>query len=268
VAAAFDAAARGGVAPGGTVRMLGWLLLLSVFGCAAPDEPPPAEPARMHDHTPRHGGVVSMAGGVHVELVARPDGHVRVYLTDRRRRPLAPESASGSVVLSDDGLRLPLVPAEGRLEARGPGLPVGDVRMRLDLVHDGRRVDVNLVVPVGIAPGLAGLPRACGAPLGPVPRGDLLPRCTVEFPRMVRALAATADARLLLVGVGPSRRLIQGRPLLRGMRVAADRLLSLHQTAQQAARVAGQHRLRCRREQPAARSGARPPERGPCHPDG
>ena len=34
-------------------------------------------------------------------------------------------------------------------------------------------------------------------------------------------------ARLLLVGVGPSRRLMQGRPLLRAMRVAADRLLSL-----------------------------------------
>jgi WD40 repeat protein len=155
----------------------------------------------MHDHTPRHGGVVSMAGGVHFEVVAQPDGRVRVYLTDRRRRPLAPEGASGAVVLADDGARLPLVAVEDRLEAQGPALPVGDVRIRLDLVHDRRTVDVHLVVPVGIAPGLAGLPRACGAPLGPAARGELLPRCTVEFPRMVRALAATADARLLLVGV-------------------------------------------------------------------
>jgi hypothetical protein len=38
-------------------------------------------------------------------------------------------------------------------------------------------------------------------------------------------------ARLLLVGVGPSRRLMQGRPLLRAMRVAADRLLSLRSPA-------------------------------------
>jgi hypothetical protein len=37
--------------------------------------------------------------------------------------------------------------------------------------------------------------------------------------------------RLLLVGVGPSRRLMQGRPLLRAMRVAADRLLSLRSPA-------------------------------------
>src|SRR6185503_2922543 len=140
-ASAFDAAARGALAPSGTVRTLGWLLLLSLLGCAAPDEPPPKEPVRMHDHTPRHGGVVSMAGGVHVEVVAQPDGLVRVYLTDRRRRPLSPASASGSVVLSDDGPRLPLEPAEGRLEARGPRLPVGDVRIRVDLVHDRRTVD-------------------------------------------------------------------------------------------------------------------------------
>ena len=37
--------------------------------------------------------------------------------------------------------------------------------------------------------------------------------------------------RLLLVGVGPSRRLMQGRPLLRAMRVAADRLLALRSPA-------------------------------------
>jgi hypothetical protein len=33
--------------------------------------------------------------------------------------------------------------------------------------------------------------------------------------------------RLLLVGVGPRSRILQGRPLLRAMRVVADRLLSL-----------------------------------------
>ena len=75
------------------MRTLGSLLLLSVLGCAAPDEPPPPEPVRMHDHTPKHGGAVSMAGGVHFEVVADPDGRVRVYVSDRRRRPLAPESA-------------------------------------------------------------------------------------------------------------------------------------------------------------------------------
>jgi hypothetical protein len=104
-------------------------------------------------------------------------------------------------VLAHDARRLPLVPSEDRLEARGPELPVGDVRVRLELVHDRRTIDLNLVVPVGIPAGLAGLPRGCGAPLGPVPRGELLPRCTVDFPRMVRALAATADARMLLVAV-------------------------------------------------------------------
>ena len=187
-----------------TLRMMGLLVVTSILGCAPADEPPPpTRPVRMHDHSPHHGGVVSMAGGVHVEVAAQPDGQVRVYLSDLRRRPLAPDAASGSVVLAlaDDQLTLPLTHTGEGLEARGPVLPVGDLRLRLELVHERRALDLNVVVPVGIAPGLVGLARECTAPLGPVPRGELLPRCTVDFPRMVRALAVTPDDGMLLVAV-------------------------------------------------------------------
>src|SRR5206468_13053869 len=49
----------------------------------------------VHDHTPHHGGVVGMAGDPHPEARAAPDGRVRVYLTDLRRRPLPAASTTG-----------------------------------------------------------------------------------------------------------------------------------------------------------------------------
>jgi hypothetical protein len=180
------------------------LVLAAVLGCGTPDGPPASEPpVRMHDHSPHHGGVVGMAGDLHAEVVAVPDGLVRVYLSDLRRRPLAPATASGSVVLTlpERKLTLPLAPGADALEARATVLPVGDLAVHVALVREQRPLELSLVVPVGIAAGLTGLPRTCTAPLGPAPRGRVLPRCTVEFPRMVRALVTTPDAGLVLIGV-------------------------------------------------------------------
>src|SRR6266446_7008364 len=50
----------------------------------------------VHDHTPHHGGVVGMAGDLHLEALAAPDGRVRVYLTDFWRRPPARRAQSRS----------------------------------------------------------------------------------------------------------------------------------------------------------------------------
>src|SRR5215470_15282568 len=38
--------------------------------------------APMHDHAPRHGGLVAMVGAVHLETLATADGRVRVWVTD------------------------------------------------------------------------------------------------------------------------------------------------------------------------------------------
>src|SRR5690242_7741817 len=116
----------------GRVDVAAVLLALSV-GCGSPGTPP------MHDHRPRHGGVVTMAGDVHIEAVARLDGLVRIYLTDLRRNPIAPGdvTASATLSLADGRVALPLVPAEDALEARGPELRAGDLPLRVDVRRGG-----------------------------------------------------------------------------------------------------------------------------------
>jgi hypothetical protein len=179
------------------------LVVGGVLGCGAPaDQPTDApEAVALHDHGARHGGVVAMAGDLHVEAVALPDGRVRIYPSDVRRRPLPAAEVTGSVTvrLADGARTLPLVAAGDRLEASGPPLPDDDVLLHLALLRDGRPVDLHLRVPVAASP-LAGLPAACRPPTDHAATGRL-PRCTVRFPRMVRSLAATADARTALVAV-------------------------------------------------------------------
>src|SRR5438876_10860603 len=76
----------------------------------------------IHDHTPHHGGVVTMVGMRHLEAVAARDGLVRVYLTDVWRKPLPLAGASGTVVLelADGRHEVPLVVVAEALEAHGP----------------------------------------------------------------------------------------------------------------------------------------------------
>src|SRR5436189_288265 len=68
-------------------------------GAATTKSTLPAGPG-VHDHTPHHGGVVGMAGDLHLEALAAPDGRVRVYLTDFWRRPLPAASATGTGALA------------------------------------------------------------------------------------------------------------------------------------------------------------------------
>jgi hypothetical protein len=172
------------------------VLVALCVGCGSPGAPP-----TMHDHRPRHGGVVTMAGDLHVEAVAQLDGRIRVYLTDLRRSPIALDgvTASATLSLADGRVALPLAPVDDALEARGPELRAGDVPLRVDVRRDGRDAVVHLVVPVGIPSGLAGLPRACEPPADAASADVARPRCTAQFPRMVRALAATPDGATLLV---------------------------------------------------------------------
>src|SRR5262249_50265665 len=50
----------------------------------------------IHDHTPHHGGVVTMVGMRHLEAVATSDRRIRVYLTDVWRRPLPLDDVAGT----------------------------------------------------------------------------------------------------------------------------------------------------------------------------
>jgi hypothetical protein len=71
-------------------------------------KPLEGEPARLevsaampeHDHTPLHGGMVLMVGDLHLEVLGRAEGEVRVYLTDAFRRPVPLTGRKGQVELT------------------------------------------------------------------------------------------------------------------------------------------------------------------------
>jgi WD40 repeat protein len=156
----------------------------------------------LHDHTPHHGGVVAMAGMIHLEATASPDGRVRLYLTDVWRRPLPLAGVEGVVTLDlPDGRRsLPLVAGDEALEARGPALGAPTVNAAFALRRAGEPVEVSFLLPLGgVGGGAAGIPaEGCRAP-DPANAGT--PRCVLTFAKPVAALAATPDGGTLLVAL-------------------------------------------------------------------
>ncbi|XXF75174.1 cupredoxin domain-containing protein [Myxococcaceae bacterium GXIMD 01537] len=70
---------------------------------------------REHDHTPLQGGMVLMVGDLHLEVLAKPQGEVHVYLTDSFRRPLPTAGRKGTLELTTaSGVRsAPLAPEPG-----------------------------------------------------------------------------------------------------------------------------------------------------------
>lgn len=190
----------------------GVALLVAALGCGG-DEPskpavteaPPA-PKAMHDHTPHHGGVVSMVGMLHLEARAHPDGRVQVWLTDMWRRPLPLDDVTGTVTFSArDGQRTtPLAARADALEATGAPADGERVLARVALSRAGSPVEANFVLPrAATVGGAAGIPAAGCVPPPPDPdaRGRR-PRCIVDFPRLVTVAAAVPGAPVVLIAVG------------------------------------------------------------------
>src|SRR5437762_8415707 len=170
-------------------------------GAATTTSTLPAGPG-VHDHTPHHGGVVGMAGDLHLEALAAPDGRVRVYLTDFWRRPLPAASATGTVTLElvDGDRTLPLAAAGDALEARGPALPGPEVTARFALGVGGKPVEMDFVLPVRAGgAGAAGVPVHGCVALAGSPGAARAPRCTLDFAHPVTLVAATPDGALALV---------------------------------------------------------------------
>jgi hypothetical protein len=183
-------------------------LLFALSGCRSESEAPPARPpGAVHDHTPRHGGVVAMVGMIHLEALAMPDGRVRLYLTDLYRQPLPLEAVAGTVTLRlrDQAPTLPLTRGAEAMEAQGPPL-AGEVIAAFALTRDGAPVEANFMLPVasrdGSAPaGAAGIPLdGCVAPPTNA-SGAPAPRCTLAFARPVAALSGISGRELLAVAV-------------------------------------------------------------------
>jgi Cu/Ag efflux protein CusF len=168
--------------------------------------PPAAAPAGdavpgVHDHSPHHGGIVGMSGKLHLEALARPDGTVRVYLTDFYRKPLPLDGVSGRVTLElpagDRVLALAL--ADDALEAKGASLGNAELTAHVELSVDGQPVEMDFLLPLASdAAGAAAVPTRGCIPVPPDAERRT-PRCTLEFGRPITALAATPDGKTLLV---------------------------------------------------------------------
>jgi hypothetical protein len=110
----------------------------------------------VQDQTPHHGGVVAMAGVLHVEAAASRDGRVRLWLTDESRQPVSLAGASGEVriVLPDGERRVPII-ERGLPRCCGPGARGdGSVPGRAATRQPARRA--CRVAPGGVAPWWAG----------------------------------------------------------------------------------------------------------------
>lgn len=120
-----------------------WLNVLAYQAEQGAMEHMHAHDAAHLDHSPHHGGVVSMFRDLHLEFVSEQPGEYRVYLTDAYRRPISPEGVSGTLVLmpeTDHEVALPLQVVDGEYLAAsgGPtdGMPM-DAKIMLDGIPEG-----------------------------------------------------------------------------------------------------------------------------------
>lgn len=203
----YDAKLLAGLVPGTTVQFqvvrhddVLVVTYLRLAGTAA-------RPQRgIHDHTPHHGGIVTMVGMLHLEAVVRPPGRVRVYLSDVWRMPLPVAGASGTIEVGvgDHRRELPLVRREDALEAdgvelAGRELPV-HVRVRRDAA--GEPIEAHFMLPLaGESAGAAGVPLDGCVPPESAGAADRQPRCVLRFASSVTSIAATPDGGLALVAV-------------------------------------------------------------------
>ncbi|MDC0684486.1 hypothetical protein [Sorangium atrum] len=103
------------------------------------------------DHNARHGGLVTMEGDNHVEVVVGADGAIDLYVSDAVRTPIPPQDVSGTITIEPKGKgekqTLTLAPDEtkGSLSAKGPAPDNGDYTW--DLKVRGAPVKMTLTVP-------------------------------------------------------------------------------------------------------------------------
>ena len=103
------------------------------------------------DHTPRFGGVVTMVGDNHVEIVVRREGTVLLYVSDAVRRPIPAREVKGTLRIERPGLKqtIPVEPdASGALICTGPQTTV-PTEYTYFLQIRGVPASMTLAVPPG-----------------------------------------------------------------------------------------------------------------------
>lgn len=93
-----------------------WQFLILVAGMALGGEAAAHSDEHLATVSPAHGGVLRMAGALHLELVLESSS-VRVYLSDHAFQPVGSRGATGSATVSREGkrMKIPLRPSEGNL---------------------------------------------------------------------------------------------------------------------------------------------------------
>ena len=115
-----------------------------------------------HDHSPLHGGVVSMYGDTHVEYVPADD-ELRFYLSDAHRVAIT-HDVSGVAMDADKPVMLRFDPKTGMLSGRSKG--AGSRKIEVQLTVSGN--PFNLVFdPVAQAPTGATVGAATKSPAPP-----------------------------------------------------------------------------------------------------
>ncbi|WP_437717038.1 hypothetical protein WMF45_11855 [Sorangium sp. So ce448] len=120
------------------------------------------------DHNARHGGLVTMEGDNHVEVVVGADGAIDLYVSDAIRTPIPPKDVSGTITIEPKGKgekqTLTLAPneAKGSLSAKGPAPDNGDYTW--DLKVRGAPMKMTLTVPASGTAAFADAP--AGHPAG------------------------------------------------------------------------------------------------------
>lgn len=113
----------------------------------------PPDEVLVHDHAPRHGGVVGMAGTRHVEVVLARD-QLRVYPSDLHRMPLVLDHISGTVLVRDGQIehRRTLARQGEGLVAQLPKLRGPAVDVRVELTTPTEPLLIEFTLPVTAAP--------------------------------------------------------------------------------------------------------------------
>lgn len=166
------------------------------------------------DHEARHGGVLTMEGDGHVEIVVSPEGAVDLYASDGFRRPIAPKDVTGSVTLVSKGkkekqtLKLTEDSGKGSLSAKGPA--PDDTEYTWSLQVRGTPTTMTLLVPAGGTAALGKGPsdHATGDHTHGSPHGGVVQ--TLGDGHVEVKLEKTGDATLWMLDAGEKPRTSKG----------------------------------------------------------
>lgn len=116
---------------------------------------PMNDPKAHADHDARHGGVLTMDGDNHVEIVVAADGSIDLFVSDAVRGAIPPSDVKGSITIEGAKggkektvLALTAGATKGAVSAKGPP-PDGSTTYTWELDASAQKLKMSLAVPKG-----------------------------------------------------------------------------------------------------------------------